>query len=265
VRIIADKIEYLGNGEILLIDYKTGKDVKRQPDQLHMYQKICELDPRLRERVLATYGEKVAGLRIKQMLYYHVPTLKEYSFDRAGDAEIGVFWERALGVAGKIRGLKYDPTPGERQCAWCDYKKLCPHFYGGRPHCAPPAAAASAPDAVEELVDRYGHLREKMDELNGQLEEVKAKLISLADGAEGLSGRKYALDIKRTEKWEFRDREAVIGVLNEFDIYRKALGLTLKGIVSLMEDPAVPEPAREKLRGHAERSGVFDLRLRKNK
>ncbi len=266
VRIIADKIEYLGNGEIVLIDYKTGKDVKRQPDQLHMYQKICELDPRLRERALAAYGDSAQGLRIKQLMYYHVPTLKEYSFDRAGDAEIGAFWERALGVAGNIRALKYDPSPGERQCSWCDFKPLCPHYYGGRSRGAtPPPAAATAPDPVEELVDRYGLLRDKMDELNSQIEDVKARIVSLADGAEGLVGRQYALDIKRTDKWEFRDREAVIGVLNEFDLYQRALGLTLKGIVTLMEDPAVPEPAREKLRRHAERFSAFDLQHKKKR
>ncbi len=262
VRIIADKIEYQGNGEIVLVDYKTGKDVKRQPAQLYMYQKICELDPRLRERVQAVYGDRVDGVRIKQMLYYHVPTLKEYQFDRAEDSEIGAFWERVLGVADNIRGLKYDPTPGERQCMWCDYKKLCPHYYGGRAQCAAPAQAIA--DPVEELVDRYGHLREKMDELNIQIEDVKAKIVSLTEGAAAAAGQKYAVDILRSEKWEFRDREAVIGVLNEFDLYQKALGLTLKNIVLLMNDPAVPEPAREKLRRQAERSHVFELKLKRS-
>ncbi|MFA6434804.1 MAG: PD-(D/E)XK nuclease family protein [Elusimicrobiales bacterium] len=261
VRIIADKIEYLGNGEIVLVDYKTGKDVKRQPSQLYMYQKICELDPRLRERVRSVYGDQ-APVRIGGMLYYHVPTLKEYHFDRAGDAEIGVFWERVLEAAGKIRALKYEPTPGERQCLWCDYKKLCPHYYGGRGLGAPPPPAAA--DPVEELVDRYGHLQEKMAALSAQIDEVKARIISLAEGASGAAGKTYALEIRRAEKWEFGNREAVIGVLNEFDLYQKALGLTLKNIVMLMNDPAVPEPAREKLRLHARRSHVFDLHLKKN-
>jgi len=266
VRIIADKIEYQGKGEIVLVDYKTGKDVKRQPDQLHMYQKICELDPRLRERVHSNYGEKVSGVRIKQMMYCHVPTLKEYTFDRAEDAEIGIFWERVLGVADKIRGLKYDPTPGERQCAWCDYKKLCPHYSGGssRPFGGQAAQPSRQADPVEELVDRYGHLREKMDEINAQVEDVKSKIISIAGDADSLGGKRYTVGIGRKETWKFPDREAVIGVLNEFDLYQKALGLMLKNIVQLMNDPAVPEPAREKLRRHAEKSHVFDLSLKKN-
>lgn len=260
VRIIADKIEYLGHGELALVDYKTGKDVKRQPDQLHMYQKICELDPRLRERVHEVYGDSVPALRVKQMLYYHVPTLKEYAFDRAEDAEISVFWERALGVAENIRGRRFDPAPGERQCAWCDYKKLCPHYYGGensRPSQSPEG------DVVGELADRYGRLREKIDGLNAQLDEVKARLVSISPAPGVLAGKEYELELRRAEKWEFKDREAVIGVLNEFNLYQKALGLTVKNIVALLSDPAVPEAAREKLLRHAEKSGVFDINLRK--
>ncbi|MBU2574985.1 MAG: PD-(D/E)XK nuclease family protein [Elusimicrobia bacterium] len=260
VRIIADKIEYLGKGELALVDYKTGKDVRRRPDQLHMYQKICELDPRLRERVHEVYGDKVPVLRIKQMLYYHVPTLKEYAFDRAEDAEIGVFWERALGVAENIRAARFDPSPGERQCAWCDYKKLCPHFCGGEER--RPAAAPEA-EAVGELVDSYGRLREKLDEMSARAEELKARIISLADGAEVLAGKEYELNIKRVEKTEFRNREAVIAALNEFDLYQKALGLTIKNITALMSDPSVPEAAREKLLRLAGKSRVFDLIPRK--
>jgi len=56
VRIIADKIEYLGGGEVLITDYKTGKDVKREPSQLYMYQKITEMDPRLKEKIAEPYG-----------------------------------------------------------------------------------------------------------------------------------------------------------------------------------------------------------------
>ncbi|HOW90029.1 MAG TPA: hypothetical protein PL037_07085, partial [Elusimicrobiales bacterium] len=170
---------------------------------------------------------------------------------------------RALGVAEAIRALKFDPSPGERQCAWCDYKQLCPHYYGGKGARAARSAPTAPADQVEELVDRYGLLREKMDELNGQLEEVKARIVSLAEGADDLAGRRYSLGIKRADKWEFRDRDAVIGVLNEFDLYQRALGLTLKGVVALMDDPAVPEPARARLRRHAERSRVFDLQVRK--
>lgn len=265
VRIIADKIEYLGKGELLLVDYKTGKDARRQPDQLHMYQKICELDPRLRALVRETYGEDPQALRVRSMQYYHVPSNKEYSFDRAEDGEISVFWERVLGVAGDIRAEKYDPTPGERACAWCDYKKLCPHHGGGEADSVPAPAAQPAGESAGGLADRYGRLLEKLDALSAEAEELKARIISLADGAGLLSGNEYELDIKRSERTEFRDREAVIAALNEFGLYQKALGLTVTNITALLNDPSVPEAAREKLRGLAVKSRAFEVKTRKIK
>ena len=282
VRIIADRIEYLGGGEVDIIDYKTGKDVKRQPDQLYMYQKITELDPRLKEKIAERYGKKVSSVKIRQMLYYHVPTLKQYPFERAGDSEIGAFWERVLGAAENIRSLKFEPNPGEFQCHFCDFKGLCPvHAASRRPPAlsaqpkgevkaqaavaaAPPRADASSAE-VEALVDRYGHLKEEMDKLNAQLEEVARELGEIHTGSakKELAGEKYSLELSRGENWKFSDREAVIGVLNEFDLYKNALGLTLPKIVAMLSDPAVPEDAKNKLRRHGVSSPRIEINLRK--
>jgi len=231
VRIIADRIEYLGGGEVELIDYKTGKDVKRQPDQLYMYQKISELDPRLKEKIAERYGQKVGAVKVRQMLYYHVPTLKEYRFERAGDREIGVFWDRVLCASGNIRARKFEPNPGEFQCHFCDFKKLCPVHA----------------------------------ELNAQLDAVAAELgcAHTGEGKAELSGKKYSLELSRGENWKFTDREAVIGVLNEFDLYQKALGLTLPKIVSMLDDPAVPEAAKNKLKRYGARSPRLEIKLKK--
>ncbi|OGR68768.1 MAG: hypothetical protein A2081_05110 [Elusimicrobia bacterium GWC2_61_19] len=261
VRTISDRIEHLGGGEIVIIDYKTGKDVKRQPSQLYMYQKISELDPRLKEKIAETYGQRVGAVRVRQLLYYHVPTLKEYTFERADDKEIGGFWERVLGVADSIKSIKFDPTPGEQACAWCDYKKLCPHFFGGHPQPAqrPPAAAEN----IEVLVDRYGRLKEKMDELQAQLAEVAENIGRAAKDGGEYAGSSYSAKVKKNSKWEFRDREAVIAVLNQFDLYQKALSLTLTGITHVLESDALPEPARKKLLEQAVKKTGYDIKVTK--
>jgi len=260
VRIIADKIEYQGAGRLLITDYKTGKDVKRQPAQLYMYQKIAELDPRLKEKIAERYGERVSSVRIGKMLYYHVPSNKEYAFERADDKEIGSFWDRVLGVADSIKGLKFDPTPGELQCKWCDFKSLCPHFFGGRPHGGEPAAEPAA-EKIETLVDRYGRLKERMDELQAQLDEVAASLGRAArDGGE-YAGAEYSVKVSKNSKWEFRDREGVIGVLNQFDLYQRALGLTLSGIAGVLESADIPEEARKRLLEQAVKRTAVDIKI----
>lgn len=259
VRIIADKIEYQGGGRLLITDYKTGKDVKRQPSQLYMYQKIAELDPRLKEKIAETYGERVASVRISQMLYYHVPTNKEYPFERADDREIGGFWERVLGVADSIKGLKFDPTPGEMQCKWCDYKALCPHFYGGHPR--PLQTLPAAQENIEVLVDRYGRLKEKMDEIQAQLSEVTEQIGRAAKDGGEYAGNSYTARVSKGQKWAFPNREAVIGVLNQFDLYQRAMSLTLSGISGVLDSADLSEEARRKLLEQAVRKTAVEIKV----
>lgn len=259
VRIIADKIEYKGGGLVEIIDYKTGKDVKRQPSQLYMYQKITEIDPRLKEKIAETYGQRVDSVRISRMLYYHVPTNKEYFFERADDKEIGGFWERVLGVADAIKGLKFDPTPSERGCAWCDYKSLCPHFFGNNP--PPVEFKRSASENIEALVDRYGALKERMDEIQAQLAEVGESISRAAKDGGEYAGSQYTARITKNHKWEFRDREAVIGVLNQFDLYQKALSLTLTGIAKVLDGADLPEEARKKLLEQAVKKTAVEIKI----
>ena len=293
VRIIADRIEHMGGGKIEIIDYKTGKDVKRQPDQLYMYQKISELDGRLKEKIAERYGQKVSSVKISRLLYYHVPSLKQYAFERAGDLEIGSFWDRALGVAENIKAARFEPTPGEFQCRFCDFKALCPIHADSRRPPAPPAAegvckkkedlsafaraAVSSQPAsglsrlkrsaqeLEALADRYGSLREELDRLNSELSEVMRELEGVHTGAgeKELSGVKYSLALRRAESWKFPDREAVIGVLNEFGLYQKALGLTLTKIVAMLGDSTVPEAAKNRLKAHGACSERLEIDIKK--
>lgn len=259
VRIIADKIEYSGGGRVLVTDYKTGKDVKREPAQLYMYQKITELDPQLKEKIAERFGQRVSEVRIDRMLYYHVPTNKEYFFERADDREIGGFWERVLGVADSIRGLKFDPTPGERQCHWCDFKSLCPAFFGGHPHPAP--QPLPAPQNVEVLVDRYGRLKEKMAEIQAELDKVAEELGRAAKSGGEYSGNAFTASVSKTPKWAFPNREAVLGVLNQFDLYQKALDITVAGLGRLLDSPDLEPGARQKLLEQAVRKTAVDIKI----
>ena len=48
---ILDRMDYLGGGKIKILDYKTGKTVQREPDQLYMYQKVAETSPTIKALV----------------------------------------------------------------------------------------------------------------------------------------------------------------------------------------------------------------------
>lgn len=130
VRIIADKIELLGikgtTALLRIVDYKTGKSVKRTPEQLMMYQLIVERDPKLLSIAQITYGKQIKKLRVVDTLFLHVPTLEEHVFERAKPKEMKSFWADALHVAGCIRKADFPTKQSEQACAWCDYKSRCP-------------------------------------------------------------------------------------------------------------------------------------------
>lgn len=151
VTAISDRMDYQGNGKLLITDYKTGKDVRRTPNQLYMYQKIAEANPELPELLAERLGIKASNLKISQMLYYHVPTNKKYYFDRASDDEIKKFWDGALATADEMRSGKFEPSPSEFACRWCDYKQYCP-IYGG---------TGKAPESVLENTKSYNNEENK--------------------------------------------------------------------------------------------------------
>ena len=145
---VVDRIDYLGDGRISIVDYKTGKDVKRDPGQLHMYQKICELDPVLKEMIAAQYGYKDADVLVENLIFYHVPSLKENIFGRSPQDELEVFWNKALSVADNIKSGRFEPAPGERQCKFCDYHRYCPVFSGAGGAAPCRAKKSSAPETA---------------------------------------------------------------------------------------------------------------------
>ena len=64
---ILDRIDYLGDGQIKILDYKTGKTVQREPDQLYMYQKVVENSPAIKALVQQK-DPGVKELRVGQLL-----------------------------------------------------------------------------------------------------------------------------------------------------------------------------------------------------
>ncbi|MBI4655301.1 MAG: PD-(D/E)XK nuclease family protein [Elusimicrobia bacterium] len=258
VKIIADRINYLGKGEILIIDYKTGKDVKREPDQLYMYQRICEMDERLKKRVNEVYGENPPDIKVRNLVYYHVPSLREVAFERAKETEINSFWQRVLSVADRIRKSEFEPNPGEFQCRFCDYGQLCPVYAknGSFTGEADLSAGKELQGAkLEDMIDEYAELKLNSESMKSRMETLKNAILAAAGGPRSgpLNGRKYSMEIRKDEKWLFKDRENITKVLKETGMYEKTVSPTVKGIVDLLKDGTIPETVKEKIRKAGER------------
>lgn len=289
VTAISDRIDYLGNGKILITDYKTGKDIRRTPSQLYMYQKIAEANPELPELLAQKLGQKEEKLTISQMLYYHVPTNKKYFFERASDNEIKTFWDGALKTAEEMRAEKYDPTPSEHACRWCDYKQYCP-IYGGdgtvheyekenanADHGAKNSNSSSPESGKQEimpennpeasllqLLNRYGDLEERKAVIEKEQEILKQRIGSLRLTSGDYNTGRYTAAISRKTAWKAESRKDVITLLNDYGLYERACTLTMSGIISLLNNMDTPAIFREKLRAMLKKEEHNIIETKKN-
>ena len=277
---ILDRIDYLGDGKIKILDYKTGKTVQREPDQLYMYQKVVENSPAIKALVQQK-DPSVKELRVGELSFYHLPTLTEMTFERAPDLEILEFWQKVLKIADNIRAGKFEPTPGENQCRWCDYRNICPVFTG-KDYTGPTGYAArgsfsfppstgvakSNSSVVSEIKNEQDILSEKIDRCGDLLQEAKQlqkEIIELMrkNNFERHFGKNYKAELSRVEKLEFTDKEKVVELLRTLKLLSKVLVPTQSTVAGLLTDDSVSAEAKIKLQAFARSTEDLHLNLEK--
>lgn len=262
---ILDRIDYLGDGKVKILDYKTGKAVPSTPEQLYMYQKVAENSPTIKALV-QKQDPAVKELRVGQLSFYHLPTLKEVTFERVPDKEIFDFWQGVLQVADKIRAGQFDPTPGETQCRWCDYRNICPVFTGkdynpaaaAQQQAAPVAAPESEQDVLSAKIDRCGELLEEAKQLQQEIIALMRK-----NHFERHFGKQFKAELARVEKLEFTDKEKVVELLRTLKLLAKVLVPTQSTVAGLLTDASVPAQAKAQLQAFARKTEEDKLNIEK--
>ena len=262
---ILDRIDYLGDGKIKILDYKTGKAVPSTPEQLYMYQKVAENSPVIKALV-QKQDPVVKELRVGQLSFYHLPTLKEVTFERVPDKEIFDFWQGVLQVADQIRAGKFAPTPGETQCRWCDYRNICPVFTGkdynpaaaAQQQAAPVAAPESEQDVLSAKIDRCGELLEETKQLQREIIALMRK-----NHFERHFGKHFKAELARVEKLEFTDKEKVVELLRTLKLLAKVLVPTQSTVAGLLTDASVPAQAKAQLQAFARKTEEDKLNIEK--
>ena len=265
---ILDRLDYMGNGLVKILDYKTGKTVQREPDQLFMYQKVAENSPAIKALVQQK-DPSVKEVRVGQLAFYHLPSLTEMTFERAPDKEIADFWQaKVLATATQIRAGVFSPTPSETACRWCDYRNICPVFTG-KAYMGPSGAAAlpllkgqapvvqtespalvkkqvppeeTAVDQLTEKIDRLGALTQEAEKLR---REIMAQMKE--EGFTRHFGTQYQAQLCATQKTIFEEKEKVLALLKKYKLLDKIRVPTQSTIAALLSDPTVPEAVKKEL------------------
>ncbi|MDE2490716.1 MAG: PD-(D/E)XK nuclease family protein [Elusimicrobia bacterium] len=248
-----DRVDKLPDGRLRVLDYKTGKKLatgRLESDaQLTMYQYACET---------------LLGAEIGELVFYHLPTLKEHRTTRRGAPLVDALKARIVTTAESIEKELFEPKPDESVCRWCDYKPLCPVFkdqYAGRP--AAPARASGEPE-LAALVDKYGAAvaaaeaaREEADRAGRELADALRK-----KGYVRAFGAGFEVSLSPSVRWEFLDKKKVLKLIKEAGAYEKVLAPSAPLVHKLIEDPATDAALRERLAEEGERVESPELKLR---
>ncbi|MCR5505161.1 MAG: PD-(D/E)XK nuclease family protein [Elusimicrobiaceae bacterium] len=247
---IVDRIDYLGDGKIAILDYKTGKTLKREPDQLMFYQKLLENSPKLLPLVQAR-DIQIQKISIEKMLFYHLPTLTEDAFKPVSADELNAFWKGAVKTAENILAQKFEPTPSEQACKWCDYRGSCPVWNLTQ---AEPPKAEPQKETLTEKIDRLGKLSDEGRALKAEIiKELKAQNQNLSFGTS------YKAELKEEEVFTFKDEEKTIQFLKQNNLLNKTLKPTVKSILALLDDPTVTLDQKQQLRALASKDIINKL------
>jgi putative RecB family exonuclease len=253
VKGFVDRVDKLPDGRLAVVDYKTGKKLatgRLEVDaQLTMYQYACE---------------SLLGAEVGELIFYHLPTLKEHRASRRGVQLVDELKSRVVTTAESITKEKFDPKPDEMVCRWCDYKPICPIFkdqYAGVPMA--PAKAKTEPE-LAALVDKYGDALAAASRAKSEADKAGAELAALLKKKNYVRafGSSYEVAVNSAVKWEFLDKKKVLEIIKKAGAYEKVLAPSAPLVNKLLEDPALDGDLRAKLTELGERVDSPELKLK---
>lgn len=246
-----DRVDKLPDGRLSVLDYKTGKPLASgrlaSDAQLTMYQLACE---------------RQLGAEVAELVFYHLPTLKEHRAARRPAALVDELQARIVSTASSIEREEFEPRPGEAKCRWCDYKPLCPVFKDK--FAAPLSARAEGEPELAALVDRYGEALARAEAARLEAERAARDLSAVLRrrGYARALGARFEVAAGAAARWEFGDKKKVLDLLKDAGVYERVLAPSAPLVHKLLEDPQTDPDLRARLSELGERVEAPELKLK---
>ncbi|MFH0988377.1 MAG: PD-(D/E)XK nuclease family protein, partial [Parcubacteria group bacterium] len=110
-----DRIDDVADGKVEIIDYKTGGSPKGGK---------LETDDRRQLLLYQIVAESVLKQPVEKLTYYYLEEGKRLSFV-GKDKDKVALEERFVNDIGNIKAQKFEPTPSEHVCKYCEYRDIC--------------------------------------------------------------------------------------------------------------------------------------------
>ena len=108
-----DQVNRIGNGEVEIVDYKTGKprDAKKADNDLQL-------------GVYALAAQEILDITPQRLVFHNLVTNERVATARDAKA-LAATKQKIAETADLIRAGEFSPKPGF-SCNYCDFKPLCP-------------------------------------------------------------------------------------------------------------------------------------------
>ncbi|MCK5358677.1 MAG: hypothetical protein KAJ48_09805, partial [Elusimicrobiales bacterium] len=104
----------------------------------------------------------------------------------------------------------------------------------------------------------------RINSFNKELENIKTEIAEVFEKKKiaSYSGKNYSLNMKKIEKWHFKNRDAVIGLLKKKGLYDKVLAPVLKNIVDLLSDESITESVKKEIKAQGDKKEVLNFEIK---
>jgi len=206
---IIDRIDKLPDGNLEIIDYKSGKRMSSKE----------EIDKNLQLSIYAiglkNRWPKIEYEKMRFSLYFL--KFNEKIESTRTEEDIKKAENKIIDLIHQIQKSSFEPKPSAF-CHWCGYKSICPvwrHLFEGKNY-----KEIDEID-IEEKIDEYFALKEKEEELKGKIKELKniIDVYSLKRGLKRVYGKNgyFSQSITHKVSYDFNKVKEILEPLGKWE------------------------------------------------